>query len=173
MERFYPTDEQVKKLVADAISILETRDRKLFEKNANERSFSARLLHYLELQIEVRKWDEHWVVDCEYNRMLSRDGWDEAKTIDVLKKRHPEECEQTVEDTEARTVFPDIVVHARGTEHNLLVVELKKRRLGSNDAAVQYDRDVKLRSYLDQLGYRYAMFIRIDTDGCKCYCESI
>ena len=56
-----------------------------------------------------------WDVDCEYNR----DGVG-PKKIDHLA------LNSDVDDTETRTVFPDIVAHRRGTKTNHLAIEIKE-----------------------------------------------
>lgn len=62
-------------------------------------------------------------------------------------------------DTEARTVFPDIVVHRRATSDNLLVVEVKK-----TTSHISSERDIqKLQAFREQLGYQYALFLKFVT----------
>ena len=99
----------VKQKVSLALEKLFKEDHYLLEEDANERSISHRLALYL--QEMFPKWD----VDCEYNRNLK-----EVKSLNM-----PSSC-VSWDDTEARTVFPDIIVHHRGTNENLLVIEMKK-----------------------------------------------
>ena len=56
-----------------------------------------------------------WNVDCEYNR----DG------VEPKRLRHLELYPDS-EDVEAKTVFPDVIVHRRGTQQNHLVLKFKK-----------------------------------------------
>jgi Holliday junction resolvase len=65
-------------------------------------------------------------------------------------------------DTEAITVFPDIIVHKRGTDENLLVIEMKKTTSKKTDTT--YDLG-KLNAFKSQLGYQFAIFIKLQTDG--------
>ena len=65
-------------------------------------------------------------------------------------------------DTEAITVFPDIIVHKRGTDENLLVIEMKKTTSKKTDTT--YDLG-KLKAFKSQLGYQFAIFIKLQTDG--------
>lgn len=58
-------------------------------------------------------------------------------------------------DTNATTVYPDIIVHRRGTSDNHLVIEIKKQTGGPSERDLQ-----KLRALRSQLGYRFALFIR-------------
>ncbi len=57
-----------------------------------------------------------WNVDCEYNRKGMK-----PKLLEGI-----EECD---EHRKTNRVFPDIIVHRRNTDDNLLVVELKKSDL--------------------------------------------
>jgi len=87
-------------------------------------------------------------VDCEYNR------------TGVDPKRIGHLCLRTdIEDTEGKTVFPDVIAHIRGQKRNYLVVEFKK-----TSSTVDRDFDLqKLRGYLgdDRLGYEHALFIEL------------
>lgn len=101
----YEPDE-IKKKVNIAIDILFKNDSFLLEKDVNERSISHKLAEYLQIMFP------EWHVDCEYNRR----EWD-IKRINGI-----EEC------SEKRTtdrIFPDIIVHHRSVNDNLLVIEIK------------------------------------------------
>ncbi|MFZ5539312.1 MAG: hypothetical protein ACOY5V_06190 [Pseudomonadota bacterium] len=139
--RAEPDDRQIESAVNVAIVELMRRDRYLLEVDANERSISHRFAIYLEHHFPG------YDVDCEYNR----DGVDPKEV--VLFDTQP-----TAEDTDAKTVFPDIIVHKRGERsNNLLVVEIKK--VGNPQPR---DRDLgKLRAYRQQLGYRRALFLEL------------
>jgi hypothetical protein len=64
-------------------------------------------------------------------------------------------------DTNAETVYPDIIVHHRGKEkQNLLVIEAKKK---SNRSQLGRDEN-KLRSFADELGYQYCVLVIFDVD---------
>jgi hypothetical protein len=63
------------------------------------------------------------------------------------------------DDEQGKTVYPDIIVHRRGTDHNLLVSEVKK-----TISHIPKDFDLyKLREYKHQLGYSYALFLNFIT----------
>lgn len=54
-------------------------------------------------------------------------------------------------------VYPDIIVHVRMTDTNILAIELKK---DSNPE--KKDRDIlKLKAYRRELGYTHALFVRL------------
>jgi hypothetical protein len=93
---------EIKEIVSHAISKVFACDSELLERDASEWSIAHRLAVYLEQEIPG------WHVDCEYNRQEN-----------AVKK-----CR------DGDTVRPDIIIHHRGgleLEHNLLVIEIKKK----------------------------------------------
>jgi hypothetical protein len=65
------------------------------------------------------------------------------------------------DDTEAKTVFPDIVVHERGNDkNNLLVIEIKKS--GNNSVRESFDKG-KLKAFTKEpYSYELGLFIKFD-----------
>ncbi|AST06125.1 hypothetical protein AF2641_04160 [Anoxybacillus flavithermus] len=105
--------------------------------DVHERSIAHRLA--VHLGIVFYEWD----VDVEYNR-------DHGKVKRIYDHDEPS----------GRRVFPDIIVHQRGTQNNLLVIEVKKW----NNSFDLYERDLeKIKSYLHspELQYRYGAFVEI------------
>lgn len=124
--------------VLAALRELLEHDAYLLEWDVNERSIAHRFAMYLQAQFS------NWDVDCEYNR----DGVN-PKRIGHLG------LDPDAEDTEGKTVFPDIIVHRRGTGDNHLVIEIKK-----STSAV--DRNIdrqKLEGYMRDLNYTFALFV--------------
>ena len=122
------------------------KDRFLLRNDVNERSITHKLAQYLEKQFPG------WDVDCEYNRV--------GKTPMNKKLRLQAEPSCT-NDTDAKTVYPDIIVHHRGKEkQNLLVIEAKKK---SNRSGPGRDEN-KLRSFADELGYQHCVLVIFDVD---------
>lgn len=109
-----------------------TPDAHLLLVDANERSIAYRFASYLQAYLPK------WIVDCEYNR----DG------VDPKKLGHLELWPNS-EDEDARTVFPDVIPHLRGTKNNYLVIEFKKSTSGV-DRGIDLE---KLVGYKKQLGY--------------------
>jgi hypothetical protein len=117
------------------------RDKHLLEVNASERSMSHQIAIYLSEQVPG------YNVDCEYNRH----GFN-------AKELHLNPPGTSAFDTEAVTVFPDIIVHRRGNDkHNLLVVEMKKAATSRNS---DFDRQ-KLKAFRGQLHYTWAAHLII------------
>lgn len=129
--------------VVGALTELIEADEYLLRIDANERSITFRFAFYLQRRLP------EWTIDCEYNR----DGVD-PKRLGHLGL-YPDS-----EDEDAKTVFPDVIVHQRGGNENYLVIEFKKStsRIGREvDLA-------KLQGYKQQLGYQYALFVEVGTD---------
>jgi hypothetical protein len=140
--------EEIKEKVNIAIDILFKNDSFLLENDVNERSISHKLAEYL--QILFPKWH----VDCEYNRMKSR----KMDKKYITKTLNLPITNLRSEDTDAKTVYPDIVVHKRGTDSNLLAIEIKKK---SNNASKDFDYK-KLKAFTSQLRYTFGLFIEFD-----------
>lgn len=129
-------------LVRDAILL----DPKL---DINERTVTHKLAIYIESLFP--KYD----VDCEFNRMFD-DSIDEfvKKSIDIPKI----ESNDILEDTEARTVYPDIIIHDRNLSgKNLLAIEVK---LGWKNSKGNFDL-IKIRAYKLNLKYQYCVYIEL------------
>src|SRR5438552_3902549 len=103
------TTNEVKHSVHNALTNLLQNDSLLLEHNASERSITHKLAEYLQKEFAG------WNVDCEYNRNRG-----EIKRVPVPRDR------VRGDDLESKTVFPDIIIHKRGTDRNLLVIEVKK-----------------------------------------------
>lgn len=148
----YMNKSQVDEKVESAINKLIEKDSHLLIIDVNERSISHRLALYLQEQFD------DWDVDCEYNR-----NTDQTKMLNIKKQIQTTVNEIQADDTEGKTVFPDIIVHIRGTNDNLLVIEMKK-----SSSSVSKDFDIKkLEAFADQLGYKYRLFLCFNT-GSEC-----
>lgn len=136
--------------------------------DVNERTITHRLALHLETQVrecgheELGVRPEQIYADCEYNRA----GDDPKRLYEVqnallgLQTNMSATERDWLEDTRGRTVFPDIIVHQRGTQDaNLMVIEVK--RVGAAKAAIAYDKR-KLRLYSRQLGYQHAFLVLLD-----------
>lgn len=141
--------EEIKSIIKNAIEKLISSDSVLLEIDVNERTITHRLAIYIEELIPG------WDVDCEYNRLF-----DDAKKVVVSKKIfHNMDINTTIFDEDAKTVFPDIIVHKRESKENLVVIEVKKT---TNRISDETDLG-KLQAYKEQLGYAHAVFIRLRT----------
>jgi hypothetical protein len=127
-----------------ALQNLVEKDAQLLEADANERSITHKLAEHLQ-----REFGEEWHVDCEYNR----DGHDPKRLA------LPPRDDVRSDDTEARTVFPDVIVHLRNSAQNFMVVEAKKANNPRGDVE---DRQ-KLDAFQEQLRYKVAVLVRFET----------
>ena len=121
-------DSPVGRRVATALRELLACDNELLRVDASERSVTAALVCHLRSEFLG------WNVDHEYNR-----------TASDMKR------------SGGKQVFPDVVIHRRGSGRNLLAVEAKKHctlRKANEDLR-------KLRGFMAMpLHYRYALFIQ-------------
>ncbi len=135
-----PVDERVRQVIHECLKA----EVELLELDSNERSITHKIAEYL--QAEFRKDGYH--VDCEYNR----EGHD-PKRLNLDAK--PIQSD----DPEGETVFPDIIIHERGTNrNNLVVIEAKKSTNEDGETDLR-----KLRAFNQQLGYKlcYRLIVRV------------
>ena len=139
----------IKKAVIDALEHFYLNDRYLIDKNVHERSLTFRLGMYL--QQEFSGWD----VDCEYNRNCQT--FHNNKILSVRCVHEPQFNCEGCNNRKKCTVFPDIIIHKRGTDQNLLVIEAK---CNANEQQITEDCE-KLQAYLSEstLSYRCGLFI--------------
>lgn len=139
-------EEKVRQVVLDALDRVAEEDADLLEYNVNERSITHKLGVYLGEEV-----GEEWDVDVEYNR-AGKDDVSKTVSMEHLKSKIPDDLDP--EDLDAKTVYPDVIVHNRGEHYgNLLVIEAKK----SGSAGV-YDRE-KITAYKKELEYDFGVFI--------------
>lgn len=136
------SDDEIKSCFFIALDQLFKNDAFLFESRANERSIAHKLAEYLQQQFNG------WHVDCEYNRH------------GLNPKRIPgiESCEV---EKSSKLVLPDIIIHHRDTDDNLIVVEIKSRKNKEGDEC----DNAKLIAFTNQNGdykYQIGLFIGFD-----------
>jgi hypothetical protein len=136
------TKEEINHALNEALRTLLEKDAYILSMDINERSISHKLAVYLE------PFFTEWSVDCEYNR-----NHDDPKKLEIQRRN------VSNDDTQARTVFPDIIVHKRDTDENLLVIEMKKTTNQENDA---FDLH-KLNAFRSQLRYMFGVFLKVRT----------
>lgn len=140
--------EELKSKVEKAIKLFFKHDSFLIEKNINERSITHKLAEYLQLEFS------EYHVDCEYNKM--------TENSDSVKKTllNIGNTNIKLDDMEAKTVYPDIIIHNRkNSKDNLLVIEAKKK-INANGEDANFDVR-KIKEYIKQIGYKNGLFIKI------------
>jgi hypothetical protein len=138
------TKDEIAGALNRALDAFAERDKHLLAADASERSMSHQIA--VHLAKEIPGYD----VDCEYNR----DGFD-------VKRLHLGHRPASDDDDEAVTVFPDIIVHRRGTnDDNLLVVEMNK---AAARGGFDYDYG-KLQAFRAELKYTWAVHLVLGQD---------
>ena len=137
--------EEIKERVLSAIVDLYRHDGDLLDRDANERSITHKLAEHLQRQFP------EWNVDCEYNRR-------ENEVKQLLNLYEKDKVSAT--DREAKTVFPDIVIHTRGKQDNLVVIEVKK----SKNSGDRWKDKRKLELFTSDENYLYCVGIFLEID---------
>lgn len=148
-EDVFPLADEIKNALRQALKKLYLNDSYLIHKDVHERSLTFRLGVYLQ------ELFPSWNVDCEYNRNIET-----IKGNKILFSRCPyfpmATCSKC-NDRKLCTVFPDIIIHRRGTSQNLLVIEAKK----DADTIEEQTDTEKVKEYLTEstLNYSYGLFL--------------
>jgi len=136
--------EQITALVVHAIHRIVDAERELLDRNVSERALAHHLARFIREGVPAT-----YHVDVEYNRHL-----DDPKRLQLPRR------DALDDELRATTVFPDIIVHVRGTdEHNLLVLEVKKP-----GEPLEYDEH-KLRAFRRELNYQHAAHVILGRTG--------
>jgi hypothetical protein len=141
---------KVRKKLLRAYRRLLEKDGYLLTAKANERSITHRYAIYVESEFP------DFNVDCEFNRKGL-----EVKRLECFKK------DVDSDDTKGVSVYPDVIVHHRGTASNFVVIEAKT---SSNNEECQTPNPChcdlcKLRAYKADLGYAHAFYVIFPVDG--------
>ena len=137
-----------------SIEILYEKDLFLLKNGVTERAITHRIGMYLQ-QIIGDSLD----VDCEYNRMgyLEEDKVYYTEGDYFAKKVCLSEGQVSDESDLGSRVFPDIIIHKRGTAENLSIIEVKVNgRKGDKNHDFK-----KLKRYKKELKYKYAIFVEL------------
>ncbi|WP_113661526.1 hypothetical protein [Pedobacter nanyangensis] len=141
-------------------TLLQTSDVWLLKNDLSEQSVSHRIAFHLDALFP------DFNVDCEYNGDIDRAN--NRKAISILKNElkqfgllRGKEASDLEKEFTTRAVFPDIIIHKRGSnENNLCILEVKK-----STSIVDYNYDIiKLRAYTsnrydNNLVYQIGIFI--------------
>jgi len=124
----------LKRIVEETLDQFIQDEEYLLKKNLNERTISHKFAEYLQ-----RKF-AGWNVDVEYNK--NKDDIKKIKHIDDIKR-----------------VFPDIIIHKRGSRDNLLIIEIKKN---ASEKVKEKEID-RINKFKSQIDYSYGLFINFKT----------
>lgn len=139
------TNNEIKNNLFIAIDQLFKKDNFLLENEAHERSLAHKLAEYLQ------ELFQDWNVDCEYNK----------KGLDIKRMSEIIGC-QNLHETDR--ILPDIIIHHRGYENNLLVIEMKTKK----SSTVNECDDIKLKEFTKPDGkYKYQLGLFIGFEKLK------
>lgn len=141
----YPSFEEIRDGVVMALRRFYLNDLYLLQEGVHERSMTFRLGMYLQQIFSG------WYVDCEYNRNTSEPN--HIKSIPW------------------QNVYPDVIIHRRGTNNNLLAIEAKPPHASGDDIKEAKDKIVEYVGY-KPLRYRFGLFIEFK-DNFECTCTDL
>ena len=149
--------DQIVKLLMDSIRELFITDCLLMNKDydINERAVVQKLATYIGKRVS----DYH--VDVEYNRMRDYYGPEQIGNITPKKIAFMNTDHKTI----IKNVNPDIIVHKRDQEENLIAIEIK---LAWKNEKKEYDFS-KINGYMEQLRYQFGVYIELaeKEEDCK------
>ena len=136
----YPLVEYVLK-IEQAVAMLYKLDYLLVQNSIHELAIAGRLMHYLIPLFQS------FDVDMEYDKII------------VLEKKKM---------LNGKTIRPDIIIHKRNSDKNLIMIEIKK----SNDLDKIFAHDIhKLKSCTTKgkanILYQYGAMIIVSMEGAK------
>jgi len=154
-------DDIIIVLLERALNRLLRVDSWLLTHDLNEPCITHQIAHHL-----TQRFNEYHV-DCEYNGDIHREG--NRKKIHYIEEHLRELYEEnpigTAEIREV-SVFPDIIIHRRGSnDHNLCIIEVKKT---TNRRGFDFDR-IKLQAYTsdnygNNLNFQLGVFVILNTN---------
>lgn len=123
-----------------ALQMFRDKDLKDFDIDDSERDKVFRIGYYLQKIIEPKDIynKENLVVDCEYNRINTKNG------------RKSKKMESLIDDKHNGIVIPDLIVHQRNISKNLLVCEFKNKETSGRDKDKLHEF-----KYNELFGYKY------------------
>ena len=137
---------EIENIVNKSLDILYKNEKYLFENGVSERNLVFHFSGYFCILFEEFNTDEKYSIDCEYNRNVFNEK--EYKELVCGGKKHK--------------MYPDFILHERGTNiNNLLAIEFKKFN-NYKKSAINNDK-LKLRVLTDPLGiykYKIGLFIK-------------
>jgi len=155
-------DDRIIELFNRGLEKLLDVDKWLLTHNLNEPCISHRIAMHL-----TQRFNEY-DVDCEYNGDIDRGGG--RKRIHYIKEHLDQLINGTPitgEEIREVSVFPDIIIHKRGSnENNLCIIEVKK---STNTNDFNFDR-IKLQAYTSEhygnnLNYQIGFFVVLNTNN--------
>lgn len=141
-----------------ALSQFLKNDIYLLQHDISERSITHKLAEYL--KAEFREFH----TDCEYNGDIDNPGTF-RKELGIDRDKMIELAVRKIDENDTYNIYPDVIVHFRGSnDNNLLVIEVKKRKGGKKaENEKEFDK-VKLGKFTTKYRYRLGIFLEFDID---------
>ena len=136
-------------------------EKEIIKIDVNERTLSTRLMFHLQTLLLSEIYQEsykEYSVDCEYNRR--------KEIVKILPKEYREL------EKKDKQIYPDIILHQRNSEKNLMIIEMKKT-YSSDEGGKNENRDrLKfLTSLRKENKYKYLLGVYFEVnkfpDKCK------
>ena len=134
--------EELEKIIKGALYLFCLRDYYLIVNQLYEVTMAHKIARYLEL------FFPEFDVDIEYNKMFDRE------TEETVTKKMGRQTGKT-------GVRPDIIIHKRGPDKNLLAIELKKRHNDKNRKEDEEELIILTTKIIKQFSYDFGLFIDI------------
>ena len=157
----------VRSLLEQSIDLLYENDCYLITNSVHEQSISHRIAHYLENLLIKYDWfvKDGYSVDVEYNKNFG----DSKKVFQNCSNCNQSGCYIKTSnydiDNYKSICRPDIIIHKRESNDNILAIEIKKEEL--NNAKDKYDF-AKLSAFsCDRTEYKYILGIFINVNESK------
>lgn len=137
-------------------------EKEIIKIDVNERTLSARLMFHLQTLLLSEIYQEsykEYSVDCEYNR-INEIEYKILKVCEYIEKT------KNFEEVDKK-VYPDIIVHKRNENNNLIVIEMKK--VNSYIKKKENDKN-RLKAMtnprkLNNFNYTLGVYFEVDTIG--------
>ena len=136
-------------------------EKDIIKIDVNERTLSTRLMFHLQTLLLSEIYQEsykEYSVDCEYNRR--------KEIVKILPKEYREL------EKKDKQIYPDIILHQRNSEKNLMIIEMKKTySLDEGGKNENRDRLKFLTSLRKENKYKYLLGVYFEVnkfpDKCK------
>ena len=136
-------------------------EKEIIKIDVNERTLSTRLMFHLQTLLLSEIYQEsykEYSVDCEYNRR--------KEIVKILPKEYREL------EKKDKQIYPDIILHQRNSEKNLMIIEMKKTySLDEGGKNENRDRLKFLTSLRKENKYKYLLGVYFEVnkfpDKCK------
>jgi len=175
------SDVEINEKLLNSLGYLLRFDHYLLENDINERSISHKLAEYLSFEFP------NYNIDCEFNKVFKDPKiigifknliQDVSSTKEFMRDEINQLAQREVETGEVlydlktkkliearnisiKRIYPDIIIHHRGSSENLLVIELKKTTNKSESQRKWDEEKLKYVTTKPPFNYKFGAMIEI------------